>query len=171
MRTLCRMCMISFLFCAANVFAQDDAAFRKFCDDMNDKFNNAMVSGDYNAIASMYTDDAISLQSYSPMWVGKDAITEGNKKTFTDQGMKFSNPSSKTVQVIGNGDTRIEIGTFQVTVTSPNMPQAMTDHGKYMNVWQKQSDGSWKIKADTWNSDMNPYTTMAGAKPKEDNSK
>jgi hypothetical protein len=58
-------------------------------------------------------------------------------------------------------------------VQSPNMPTAMTDHGKYMNIWQKQSDGSWKLRADTWNSDINPYANMdkAGAKSKDDTGK
>ena len=83
----------------------------------------------------------------------------------------MSNASAKTMQVIGTGDTRIEIGTFQVTVTMPNMTTAMNDHGKYMNVWQKQSDGSWKLRADTWNSDINPYTSQAGAKPNTDDNK
>ena len=49
------------------------------------------------------------------------------------------------------------------------MTTEMTDHGKYMNVWQKQSDGSWKLKADTWNSDVNPRSmNQAGAKSKDD---
>ncbi|MDR3609370.1 MAG: SgcJ/EcaC family oxidoreductase, partial [Ignavibacteriaceae bacterium] len=140
-----------------------------FCDDMNDKFSKAMVSGDYNTIASMYTDDAVSLQSYEPMWVGKDAITQGNKKDLTESGMKWSNLTGKTMQIFGTGDTKIEIGTFEATFTMPNSTTAMTDHGKYINVWQKQNDGTWKLRADTWNSDMNPYTSQAGAKPKDNN--
>jgi uncharacterized protein (TIGR02246 family) len=164
--------LFTFLVYALNIIAQsDDADFRKFLDDSNDKMSKAMVTGDYNTIASMYTDDAVSLQSYEPMWVGKDAILQGNKKDLTESGMKFSNASAKTMQVIGTGDTRIEIGTFEITVTMPNMTTAMNDHGKYMNVWQKQSDGSWKLRADTWNSDINPYTSQAGAKPKTDDNK
>jgi ketosteroid isomerase-like protein len=27
------------------------------------------------------------------------------------------------------------------------------DNGKYLAVWKKQADGSWKAEADTWNSD------------------
>jgi ketosteroid isomerase-like protein len=28
------------------------------------------------------------------------------------------------------------------------------ERGKYLSVWKKQSDGSWKCVADTWNSDL-----------------
>jgi uncharacterized protein (TIGR02246 family) len=155
---------------ATNMWAQnDDASFRKFTDDMNEKFSKAMLSGDYNTIANMYTDDAVSLQSYEPMWVGKNAILEGNKKDLTESGMKWSNLTGKTTQVFGNDNLKVEIGTFEATFTPPNSTTAMNDHGKYMNVWQKQSDGSWKLRADTWNSDMNPASmNQAGAKPKTD---
>ena len=30
----------------------------------------------------------------------------------------------------------------------------ITDQGKDMAVWKKQSDGSWKMVADTFNSDL-----------------
>jgi ketosteroid isomerase-like protein len=36
----------------------------------------------------------------------------------------------------------------------------INDNGKYMTVWEKQSDGSWKVKAETWNSDNNPWADM-----------
>lgn len=164
------LCLL--LISASNILAQnDDSEFRKYVDDMNDKFTKALVAGDYQTIASMYADDAISLQNYEPMWVGKDKILEGNKKDLTESGMKITNASGKTMQIIGSGDLRVEIGTFEMTVTPPNSTTAMVDHGKYMNVWQKQSDGTWKLKADTWNSDSNPMSNMAGAKSKDDSNK
>jgi len=33
----------------------------------------------------------------------------------------------------------------------------VTERGKYMNVWQ-QVNGSWKIKANMWNTDAPPST-------------
>lgn len=30
----------------------------------------------------------------------------------------------------------------------------VTDRGKYLEVWKKQSDGTWKCIVDTWNSDL-----------------
>jgi ketosteroid isomerase-like protein len=32
----------------------------------------------------------------------------------------------------------------------------MEDTGKYLTLWEKQADGSLKIKVETWNTDKNP---------------
>ena len=31
---------------------------------------------------------------------------------------------------------------------------AIKDHGKYLAVWKKQSDGAWRVVADIFNSDL-----------------
>jgi ketosteroid isomerase-like protein len=40
-----------------------------------------------------------------------------------------------------------------MTVTNPKTKKPMTDKGKYLTVYTKQADGSWKAVADTLNSD------------------
>jgi len=42
----------------------------------------------------------------------------------------------------------------------PNMDKPMDDYGKYLTVWEKQKDGSLKIKIETWNSDVDPMSMM-----------
>jgi uncharacterized protein (TIGR02246 family) len=173
MKVLNGMLMVVFIFAVVNLMAQnDDIAQKKmYFNQMNDKFGKALMEGDYNTIASFYTDDAISLPSYEPMWRGKQAILDGNKKDF-ETGAKFTSFNGKTTDVFGSGDITCEIGTYELSFTAPNMTTEMKDHGKYVNIWQKQSDGSWKLKADTWNSDVNPMSmNQAGAKSKDDESK
>lgn len=166
MRTMTKLCLFLFVIAFGNMFAQsDDASVKKTINDLNQKFNKAMESGDYQTIADLYTDDAVSLENNSPMWTGKSEILQGNKKNMVDSKIKFSNASNKTLKIIGTGDTRVEVGQFTVSVTMPEMPDPSLVHGKYINVWQKQSDGTWKIKADMWNTDSNP-TMQAGAKSK-----
>jgi uncharacterized protein (TIGR02246 family) len=171
MKALLCMFMIVFVFSGLNLLAQnDDMAQKKiYFDKMNDKFGHALLDGDYNTIASFYTEDAISLPSYEPMWRGKDAISDGNKKDF-ESGLKYHSFNAKTTDFYGSGDITYEIGTYELTFT--NMTAEMKDHGKYLNIWQKQSDGSWKLRADTWNSDVNPMSmSHAGAKSKDDDNK
>jgi uncharacterized protein (TIGR02246 family) len=155
-----------------NLLAQNDnMTMKKNFDQMNDKFGKALMSGDYNTIANFYTDDAISLPSYEPMWRGKSAILEGNKKDF-ESGTKYNSFKARATDVFNSGDLTYEVGTYEISFTMPNMKHEMTDHGKYLNIWQKQSDGSWKLKVDTWNSDVNPMSmNQAGAKPMEDEGK
>jgi ketosteroid isomerase-like protein len=40
-----------------------------------------------------------------------------------------------------------------MTIQGPD-GKAITDHGKDLAVWEKQGDGSWKMVADTFNSDL-----------------
>ena len=40
-----------------------------------------------------------------------------------------------------------------MTMTNPKTKKPMTDKGKYLTVYAKQTDGSWKAVADTYNSD------------------
>jgi ketosteroid isomerase-like protein len=51
------------------------------------------------------------------------------------------------------GDLAIETGTFTFT-QKPKGSAAITDKGKYMTVWKKQADGSWKLLRDIANSDL-----------------
>jgi len=71
-------------------------------------------------------------------------------------GMKMNSFSLTTLDVIPGADQLIEIGTYKLSMTMPGMPKAFDDHGKYITVWQKQKDGSWKIRVDMWNTDVNP---------------
>jgi ketosteroid isomerase-like protein len=45
----------------------------------------------------------------------------------------------------------------------PGMDKPMDDHGKYLTIWEKQKDGSLKVKVETWNSDVQPMNMQATA--------
>jgi ketosteroid isomerase-like protein len=50
----------------------------------------------------------------------------------------------------------IEVGAYKMNFTMTGMEGPMYDNGKYLTIWEKQKDGSLKIKYETWNTDMNP---------------
>jgi ketosteroid isomerase-like protein len=43
---------------------------------------------------------------------------------------------------------------LEMTVSNPKDKKPITDHGKYLTVFKKQPDGSWKMVADMINSDL-----------------
>jgi ketosteroid isomerase-like protein len=45
-----------------------------------------------------------------------------------------------------------EVGTYEMTVNDPQATPT-TVLGKYVVVWQKQSDKQWKVVADIFNPD------------------
>src|SRR5262245_12499309 len=52
------------------------------------------------------------------------------------------------VEVASSGDVGWTTGTYKMTMNGS------TDAGKYVAVWRKQQDGSWKVVEDIFNSDM-----------------
>jgi hypothetical protein len=53
-----------------------------------------------------------------------------------------------------------EIGSFVITLEMPGAPAPITDKGKYMTVYVRGADGKLKIKAEIWNTDVNPMEMM-----------
>jgi ketosteroid isomerase-like protein len=113
----------------------------------------------------MYTDDVISMPSYEPMMKGKNALMEAHKRNH-EAGFKMNDMTLKTMEVWSSGDLAYEVGTYTIDMTIPEMG-SMKDNGKYLTVWEKQDDGSWKVKAETWNTDNNPWAQMSSGEDKE----
>lgn len=58
-----------------------------------------------------------------------------------------------TVEVTELGDTAYEVGAYTMKLRPPGA-DVMNDSGKYVVIWQRQGDGSWKLAVDIWNSDL-----------------
>jgi len=155
------------LFASMQIQAQDVGDMKAKFNDMNKKFAKMMLDNDYDGILSFYADDIISLPSYQPMVRGLDAIKKSQEME-KNSGNKMTAFDLTTTDVINAGDYYIEIGTYTLTMDIPGMQMPYNDKGKYMNVWEKQDDGSLKMKVDTWNSDINPWQMMQGEKHEGD---
>lgn len=148
------LCMAMFM--AIPVFAQQTARdFQAQIEDLNKEMVKNMLAGDTESSLKMYTDDAISMPSYEPIKEGLAEIRKGAEE-MEKAGMKVTAFEPKILKVIPEGNLVTEIGTYKIKVTVPGMSEPMEDQGKYLTIWEKQSDGSLKIKVETWNSDTNP---------------
>ena len=148
---ICLLCSTSYLSAQT-----DKSQMMKKLEEWNSKFSAATVAGDNKTILSFYAEDAYSLPSYSPMIVGKKAIADGMRMN-ENSGMKMKHFALKTTDFWMSGDMMFEIGTYELSMTIPGQEGPMNDHGKYITIYQKQKDGSWKIQADMWNTDLNPW--------------
>ncbi len=54
-----------------------------------------------------------------------------------------------------SGDLGVVRGNYNLTFTVSDSVE-MQDKGKYLEVWSRQEDGSWKLQYDIWNSDIAP---------------
>ncbi len=152
--------LFAFLFAASLLNAQDTAELMKKIQMMNDESAQKMVSGDVAAMWAIYSDDVISMPSYEPMLKGIEACKQSYKK-MTESGVKMTAFKSTVTDIMQSGNFVVDIGTYEITMTVPQMgDMPWTDKGKYMTIWEMQDDGSLKVKAETWNTDVNPWEEM-----------
>jgi ketosteroid isomerase-like protein len=63
------------------------------------------------------------------------------------------------VDVAKSGDLGYSQGAYTMTFTDPKTKKVLTERGKYVTVFKKQADGSWKAVADIDNEDAPPSPT------------
>ena len=128
--------------------AQDERAIRA-ADAATLKSAQA---NDVNGAVANYADDADWLPPNSPLVHGKAAIGAGWAKLIGNPGFTIDWQINK-LEVGRAGDLAYTIYTYQMALDGAN-GKPITDQGKDIAVWKKQSDGSWKMVADTFNSDL-----------------
>jgi uncharacterized protein (TIGR02246 family) len=108
---------------------------------------------DVDKFVAHYTDDASVLLPNAPIITGKDAIRNALKPIMADPN--FVLQFSSTKQDVGKGgDLGYTVGSYTMTLTNPKDNKPITDKGKYITIFRKQTDGSWKAVSDMLNSDM-----------------
>lgn len=106
----------------------------------------AFKSKDWDALIDQYAEDAVILPPDEKAQTGREAV----RATFATDD-KTSNEVFETIEINGDENIAYAQGTFNFTITSGNNPPVNAS-GKYMEIWQKQEDGSWLITHDIWNS-------------------
>ena len=102
---------------------------------------------------SYYTDDGVVLLPNAPAIAGKDNIRAAMKPMMADPKFALQFGSSK-VDVSKSGDLAYAQGTYTMNMTDPNTKSPAMDRGKYLTVFKKQADGTWKAVEDMLSSDM-----------------
>jgi uncharacterized protein (TIGR02246 family) len=119
---------------------------------LEDKAREAAKAKDLDRYVSFYADNAVLLWPGAPMVTGRAAIREFMRVFFSMRDFSLSFETAQ-VEVSRAGDFAYTCGTNKVTLMDPN-GKKMKDSGKYLTVYRKQSDGTWKVVADMGNSDL-----------------
>jgi len=109
----------------------------------------AINSEDRTAHAELYTEDAVLMPPNLPMIRGREGIQAWNEASppITDFNLTI-------VEIDGCGDLAFVLGTYSMTIALEGIPEPIQDTGKYIEIRQKQEDGSWLISRDIFNSDL-----------------
>lgn len=159
MKTFTRSFLLVVLVLAvANIYAQKgegDEKLMKKIQATNNKMVKAMIADDTEKVLSFYTPQAVSMPNYGKILRGLDAIAKDQREA-SAMGYKITDMTLTTKNVQVYGDAVVEVGVYKINMEVPQMPQPISDEGKYLAVWEKQKDGSYKMAYDIWNTDSNP---------------
>ena len=111
----------------------------------------AASARDVETVLSYYADGAFVLAPNQDLATNKSSI----RKVWTDLLVKGTDVSwtPGAADVSSSGDL-VYLEGYYLNTIHPAKGKTSLDRGKYLSVWKKQSDGSWKCVADTWNSDL-----------------
>lgn len=121
---------------------------RKAVEAANAEWVAAFNRGDAIAVAALYTEGATLMPPNIEMVRGRQGIQEFWQGAI-QRGLKDA--VLTTVEVQADGNTAYEIGRVSLTVHAKDQaPKPILS--KYVVVWKRQADGSWKLHVDIWNS-------------------
>jgi|ERR1700722_7961275 len=97
-------------------------------------------------------EDGAVLSPNAPIAQGREAIGKSFAGFFTLPDLKISWHADK-VEVAKSGELGYTSGSYQMIFSDPS-GKTIPDKGKYVTVWKKQADGTWKVLLDIFNTDM-----------------
>jgi ketosteroid isomerase-like protein len=124
--------------CFAQSTAIDPAA-RKYIDAGNRAWVDGMKTGNTDMIAATYATDALDCRPTGECEKGRAAIGEALKNRSAKLG-RAQSASVQTVNSVQQGDFVYEWGSARATFEHDQKVE-----GRYLTVWRRMPDGSWKI--------------------------
>ena len=121
-------------------------ADRAAIEEVTEQFLQAFLSADFETIAQLYTEDAVFLPPNEPAVTGREAI-----KTWLTAFPRVSAATFTTDEIDGVGDLAYVRGRYVMTLDLDASP---VDSGKYVEIRKRQSDGTWRLVADIFNSSL-----------------
>jgi uncharacterized protein (TIGR02246 family) len=119
--------------------------------DVMGQFAMAINSGNLDAWMALWADDGIQMFPGAPSRVGKRQIYEGMKPAF-DQFILEMKILNEELRV--SGDIAFARGTYTESLTPKAGGEKEDYDGKYLTVLERQSDGTWKVIRDCFNSNV-----------------
>jgi ketosteroid isomerase-like protein len=128
--------------------------------DLDAEWAKAAAAKDVEQTIGYYSNDAIVLPPNATSAATKEAVRNIWKDMLASPGLAITWKPTR-VQLAKSGDMAWVSGTYELTMNDAS-GKPIDDRGKYLEVWEKQTDGNWKCRADMWNSDL-----AAAAAPSE----
>ena len=110
----------------------------------------AVNSSNVARVLSLWSEDGVMMPPYHPAVQGRAAIERYFTERFAIMRYQFS-VSSTEIQLAG--DIALERVAYSVVARPVSSGDIVEVQGKGLHVYRRQSDRSWKLAIDIWNSD------------------
>lgn len=109
----------------------------------------AFNEGDANTIAIAFTESGVLMPPDMRSLVGREAVHKYYQHIF-DQYRTFLESGYEEVKV--SGDLAYGVGYAKVKLVPHSGGDTLVSSAKYINILQRQDDGSWLTTHDIWNA-------------------
>jgi ketosteroid isomerase-like protein len=128
------------------------ASVEQLLHDLDAQWAKAAAAKDVERTIAFYSNDAIVLPPNATSATSKESIRNAWKDMLASPGLVIT-WEPKKVKLGKSGEMAWVSGTYELTMNDAS-GKPTNDRGKYLEVWERQSDGNWKCAADMWNSDL-----------------
>lgn len=116
-------------------------------ESVSAEFEAAFNRGDAQAMAELYSEDAVILAPGAPWLQGRDSAVEVWQKVLAQEVRDLD---LETVSLDQQRNTATELGRF--TMTAPDgQGGRQAVGGRYIVHWKRNLDGAWRLHWDIWN--------------------
>jgi ketosteroid isomerase-like protein len=129
----------------------DKDADAKTLTKLDEEWSKAAAAKDIEKVVSYYAEDAVAYPPDGPVAIGKAAAKKAWAMLLAMPDISISWKTAHA-EAAASGDLGFTSGTSEVSVKGPD-GKPVSQKGKYVCIWGKQKDGSWKAIHDIWNSD------------------
>lgn len=130
-----------------------DSRSRAEIDSLGRRWEEAANRGEVERLMEVYAPDAVILPPGGPVIEGSETIRELFRQEFErfDTKLAFT-----TQQIEVDGDMAYRRGRYVWRGTPRMTGQTVETTNKFLEVWRRQPDGSWRIAVDMWNPAETP---------------
>jgi uncharacterized protein (TIGR02246 family) len=118
------------------------------------QFVRAELAGNIDSVLALRTPDIVWLAPNAPFLAGKPAIRGFLEKS----GIRLTSFEVTPLWTEGRGDLAYNRGKYASAAVAGG--DTTKETGKYLQIWRRQDDGSWRIAVDIWNTDSPPPPTV-----------
>jgi len=123
--------------------------------EQQEEFPLAHKYHDGAKLAEFYTEDAMLIPPDEPIVKGKQAIAEWYERQFK-KAQPIENPTVTIEEIEVFGNLAFNRGNFILKFEGETADKPVILNLRFITIWRKQPDGSWRFYRDIWNTNAPP---------------